>query len=86
MVLLGKMDPHRLKENPKRNLDCRARECKNCGKLIAVQLKVKVHIANAGLGGTGICHAASATKHLETHCNEARLQSTQSLTNEKKSK
>ena len=43
-------------------------------------------LASTGSGGTGIYHATNAIRHLESHWNEAGLQSIQSLLNEKSAK
>ena len=43
-------------------------------------------LKNIGSGGTERYHTKNAIRHLESHCNEAGLRSTQSLLNEKSEK
>ena len=83
IVILGKIDPLRLNDNPKHNADCFTHECKHFRKSIAMSCKVKGSLTNKGLGGTGSYHVTNAIRHLESHCNEAGLQSMESLLNEK---
>ena len=83
MVLLEKMDSRRIKENPKHNKDFCTHEHKHCGMLITMGWKVNGSLASIGSGGTGSYHVANASRHLESHCNEASLHSIESLLNEK---
>ena len=83
MVFLGKIDPRRLKDKLKHEHDCCTHEFEHCGKLIKLPLKVRGSLNNTGSGGTGSYHAANASRHLESHCNEASLHSIESLLNER---
>ena len=77
MLLLGNMDPHRLKENPGNKNDYHTHECKHCGRLMKHQWKVNGSSKYKTRGGYGIYRAAYASRHLENHCNEEGLLSIQ---------
>ena len=64
MLLLGKMDVHRLMKNPENKCDCHTHELQYCGCLIKLPWKVKGSYNNKEGGGVSH-HAAHAGRHLE---------------------
>ena len=85
-MLLKKMDPYRLKGKPTSKNDYCTHECEHCGKLMKLAHKVKGCLKSKPRVGTGRYHAACTARHLENHCNEGGLASTQQHLIEKSNK
>ena len=78
-----KVDPLRLKGKPASKKDCCTHEFKHCGKLMKLAHKVKVCLKSKTRVGAKSYHAACAARHLENHCKEVGLASTQQHLTEK---
>ena len=67
MLLLVKMDPRRLKENPENKNYCCTHECERCEMFMKFQCKLKRTYKNnpGGLGGS--YHAVHTARHSENN-------------------
>ena len=86
MLLLGKIDARRLKENPENRNNFHAHECEHCVMLMKFQWKERgtYEIKPGGVGGS--YHASCAARCLETRCDETVHTSIQERSIEKSTK
>ena len=71
MILLKKMDPKRLEDEPENKSYCYTRECKYCNKLMKFAWNAKGELKSKLGSGDGSYHAVHVARHIENHCNEA---------------
>ena len=71
MILLKKMDPKILEDEPENKSYCYTRECKYYNKLIKFAWKAKGELKSKLGSREGSYHAVHADRLIQNHCNEA---------------